>query len=121
MTTRGPRAGAAVWTLAVQFFVAQAVVQSAWTAPYSLAENYISDLGNTSCGPYAYSAEVSRYVCSPWHAWMNASFVALGLTIVVGAALVRGALPRGGRPRSGSRSSPSRGPGSSRSGCSRRT
>jgi hypothetical membrane protein len=88
------RAGALAWVLAVQFFVAQGVVQSAWTTPFSLAENYISDLGNTTCGP----SEVGRnvlYVCSPWHAWMNASFVLLGITILAGAVLTRRAFPPG--------------------------
>jgi hypothetical membrane protein len=88
------RIGALAWVLAIQFFVAQGVVQSAWTTPFSLAENYISDLGNTTCGP----SEVGRnvlYVCSPWHAWMNASFVLLGITILAGAVLTRRAFPPG--------------------------
>jgi hypothetical membrane protein len=84
------RTGAVVWICAVQFFVVQAVVQSAWTTPYSLSENFISDLGNTTCGPYPYESVV--YVCSPLHAWMNASFVLLGAIILVGAALVWRAL-----------------------------
>ena len=33
------------------------------------------------------------YVCSPWHTWMNASFILLGLIILVGAALVPTAFP----------------------------
>jgi hypothetical membrane protein len=86
MTDRTVRLGAIVWICAVQFFVAQAVVQAAWTTPYSLSENFISDLGNTACGPYAYESVV--YVCSPLHAWMNASFVLLGAIILVGVALV---------------------------------
>ena len=36
--------GAFAWILTVQFFVAQGVVQSAWTTPFSLAHNMISDL-----------------------------------------------------------------------------
>jgi hypothetical membrane protein len=87
------RLGAIVWTLSIQFFVAQIVVQSAWTTPFSLAHNYISDLGNTTCGPYP---EGSRtYVCSPWHAWMNASFILQGLIIVLGMVLVWRAFPVG--------------------------
>ena len=61
-----------VWIGAIQFFVAQVVVQSRWTTRYSLSINYISDLGNTTCGVYAASGQ---FVCSPWHAVMNASFV----------------------------------------------
>ena len=36
--------------------------------------NYISDLGNTACDPHPVGSNM--YVCSPWHAWMNASFIA---------------------------------------------
>jgi hypothetical membrane protein len=92
-TTRTVRFGAIVWLLAIQFFIAQIIVQSAWTTPFSLAENYISDLGNTTCEPYPVGS--SMYVCSPWHAAMNASFFALGIIIVVGAALVYRAFPAG--------------------------
>ena len=67
--------GAIVWMLAIQFFIAQIIVQSAWTTPFSLTANYISDLGNTTCGPYPVGS--SMYVCSPWHAGMNASFICL--------------------------------------------
>ena len=83
-----------VWIGAAQFFVAQAVVQSRWATPFSLATNFISDLGNTKCGPYP--AEVGSYVCSPWHALMNASFVLQGAIIIAGAALARPAFA--GRP-----------------------
>jgi hypothetical membrane protein len=85
--------GAFVWTLAVQFFVAQIVVQSAWVTPFSLTQNFISDLGNTSCGPYP--PDSGMYVCSPWHTWMNASFILLGVIILVGAMLVRTTFPPG--------------------------
>jgi hypothetical membrane protein len=87
------RLGAVVWICAVQFFVLQAVVQLGWTTPFSLMQNFISDLGNTSCGPYPPGS--GRYVCSPWHAWMNASFVLQGLIIAAGAVLVPQAFPRG--------------------------
>lgn len=87
------RLASIIWILAVQFFVAQAVVQSAWTTPFSLKENFISDLGNTTCGPYP--VDSNSYVCSPWHAWMNASFVLLGLIILSGVALGRSAFPPG--------------------------
>jgi hypothetical membrane protein len=90
---RALRLGAIVWLLAVQFFIAQAVVQSAWTTPFSLRQNFISDLGNTTCAPYPLDS--NSYVCSPWHAWMNASFIALGLTILFGGTLVRTAFPSG--------------------------
>jgi hypothetical membrane protein len=83
--------GACVWIFAVQFFVTQAVVQSAWVTPFSLTQNFISDLGNTTCGFYPKDSDM--YVCSPWHARMNASFILLGLTILIGGALLRSAFP----------------------------
>src|SRR5262245_10296100 len=85
--------GAIIWILAVQFFIAQAVVQAAWTTPFSLTQNFISDLGNTTCAPYPLDS--NSYVCSPWHALMNASFILLGLIILVGGVLVRTAFPPG--------------------------
>ena len=88
---RAVRLGSIVWILAIQFFVAQIVVQSAWVTPFSLMQNFISDLGNTICGPYP--AGSSNYVCSPWHVWMNLSFVALGLIILFGGALIHMSLP----------------------------
>lgn len=87
------RRGAIVWMLAIQFFIAQIIVQAAWTTSFSLTANYISDLGNTTCGPYPVGSNM--YVCSPWHAWMNASFIMLGVIILVGAALIYRAFPAG--------------------------
>ena len=81
------RAGAVAWILAAQFFAAQVVVGGAWPGPYSLTDRYISDLGNTACGPYP--AASSTIVCSPWHAWMNASFILLGVTMSAGGLLTR--------------------------------
>lgn len=92
-TERAGRVGAVVWMLAIQFFIAQVVVQLAWTTPFSLTENFISDLGNTTCGPYPLDSQM--YVCSPWHAGMNASFILLGLIILVGAALLNKTFPPG--------------------------
>ena len=87
------RRGAIVWILAIQFFIAQIIVQSAWTTPFSLTTNFISDLGNTACGSYPVGS--SNYVCSPWHAGMNASFTSLGLIILLGIALTWRAFPLG--------------------------
>jgi len=90
---RAIRLASLIWILAVQFFIAQVVVQLAWTTPFSLKQNFISDLGNTTCAPYP--PDSSSYVCSPWHACMNASFILLGLIILSGLALGRSAFPRG--------------------------
>src|SRR5229473_5466772 len=89
--------GALAWLLAVQFFVAQVVVASAWTTPFSLKTRYISDLGNTACGHYP--PRSSLIVCSPWHAGMNASFIIVGITMAVGAILARRAFEAGWRRR----------------------
>jgi len=87
--------GALAWLLAAQFFVAQVAVASAWTTPFSLKTRFISDLGNTACGPYPNPSSV--IVCSPWHAGMNASFVIVGITMAAGAILARSAFKTGWR------------------------
>ncbi|MEV7401874.1 DUF998 domain-containing protein [Streptomyces sp. NPDC091267] len=79
----------------VQFFVVQALVESAWARPYSWARNNISDLGNAQCA--LQSDPEPRYICSPSHDLMNVSFVALGVLLIVGAALTGGVLWRRGR------------------------
>jgi hypothetical membrane protein len=82
------RAGAWLWLSAVQFFAAQALAASAFTRPFSLRDDYISDLGNTAC---------TATICSPWHAVMNLSFIAIGITMASGAVLTRGAFSPGWR------------------------
>lgn len=81
-TDKYPFFGPAIWILSVQYYIIQIVVAKAWSVPYSLTHNTISDLGNTVCGMYA-----GRFVCSPLHGWMNASFLLLGSTMAVGALL----------------------------------
>ena len=84
--------GGACWVLTVVFFVGQAVAQAASTAPYSLRGSYISDLGNTACGPFAlgtYHADV----CSPLNGLMNATFVVSGLLSIAGPILTQRAWP----------------------------
>lgn len=82
-TDKYPLLGPLIWVLCVQYFAAQIVVASAWQTPFSLAKNVISDLGNTACGQYA-----GRYVCSPDHSLMNASFLMLGATMALGSLLI---------------------------------
>ena len=91
--------GGIAWIAAtLQYFAAQGVAATAWHPPYSWSGNYISDLGNTACGPFAVPHGASMYVCSPRHALMNGSFVVLGALFVTGTLLLRGAwhagLPR---------------------------
>lgn len=83
LTKRYPLAGPACWILSLQYFIVQFAAALAWTAPYSWFHNTISDLGNTACGIYS-----NRYVCSPLHVLMNASFILLGVTMVAGAVLI---------------------------------
>ena len=80
--------GAIAWILTLQFFLVQAIVQSAWTTPFSLAHNMISDLARETCGPL-HRAPGIEFACSPWHALMNASIIANGILIPLGAVLTR--------------------------------
>jgi hypothetical membrane protein len=82
-TDRYPLIGPSFWMLSLQYFVTQLVVAHAWTNHYSWAQNTISDLGNSACGTYG-----DRFVCSPLHDWMNASFILLGLSMIIGAVLI---------------------------------
>ncbi|HSX14752.1 MAG TPA: DUF998 domain-containing protein [Candidatus Saccharimonadales bacterium] len=82
-TDRFPFVGPIFWMVSFQYYLAQLIVAAAWTIPYSITINTISDLGNTVCGIYN-----GRYVCSPRHALMNVSFVTLGITMMIGAVLI---------------------------------
>jgi hypothetical membrane protein len=83
--------GAACWALSVAFFVDQAIAQAATTRPYSLATNFISDLGSTACEPAAAGAHLD--VCSPLHGLVNGTFIVVGLLHTVGAIATRRAWP----------------------------
>lgn len=85
--------GAAAWILSLQFFLVQGIVQAAWTTPFSLAHNMISDLARETCGPLARAPGI-EFACSPWHAIMNVSIIANGLLIPLGAWLTRRRWPR---------------------------
>lgn len=82
-TDRYPFVGPIMWMLSIQYFVVQIVVARAFLVQYSLANNTISDLGNTDCSLYS-----GRYVCSPLHSLMNASFITLGLFMMLGSLLI---------------------------------
>lgn len=70
--------GALLWVSTIQFYIVQLIVANAWVQPFSYTQNYISDLGNTLCTSFA---------CSPLYVTMNVSFIALGLSILIGALL----------------------------------
>ncbi|MGA2836223.1 MAG: DUF998 domain-containing protein [Acidimicrobiales bacterium] len=81
--------------LAILFFVAQVAVAYGWKSkngttgviaaghPYSFFANTISDLGET--GRFA---EPRPLMWSPYHLWMNLSFVLLGVVMIVGSPLM---------------------------------
>lgn len=62
--------------LSFAYVLAEMFTASAWSRPYSFAQDSISSLGVTSC-------EVDS--CSPMHDVMNSTFVALGVLTLVGA------------------------------------
>jgi hypothetical membrane protein len=82
-TDRYPLIGPAIWILSVQYFIIQIIAASAFRTAYSLRFNTISDLGNSVCGNYS-----GRYVCSPQHNLMNASFIVFGITMASGSLLI---------------------------------
>ena len=79
----------------VQYALAQVVAAWAWPTRYRWSANSISDLGNTACGGFSVPHGATSYVCSPWHAVMNASFVVSGLLLIVGVLLLRPWWPAG--------------------------
>jgi hypothetical membrane protein len=79
------RLGAGLWLFCFQFFVGEQIARLGWTGHYSMARNYISDLGAVRC-------DVSA-ACSSLHWVMNGSFMLQGLLIVFGAVLLRGFFP----------------------------
>src|SRR5580658_4184434 len=88
--------GAIFWILCLQYFAGEAISIMGWRGPYSLSENYISDLGAVSCGSTAEGLNgQTGALCSPLHAVMNTSFVLQGLLIVAGALCVRRMFPTG--------------------------
>ncbi len=84
------RWGAAAWIVGVlQYFVCQVVVAAQWKTSYSWTHNFISDLGNTACGPFALPHGPAAYVCSPAHTTMNVSFIVSGILAAAGMVLLR--------------------------------
>lgn len=75
--------GPLLWILGLQYLIIQIVAARAWQTSFSLANNTISDLGNTVCGDYS-----GRFVCSPLHNLMNLAFIVFGLTTLLGAWLI---------------------------------
>lgn len=77
------RLGPVLYVSSIQFFAVQIAVALRWSPPYSLSRDTISDLGNTACGTFN-----GRFVCSPLHGLMNASFIVLGVAMAAGSVLI---------------------------------
>jgi hypothetical membrane protein len=87
--------GAICWILALEYFIAQLIAQTAWPS-YRMSDYDVSALGVTTCGPFIDSIthESLGYMCSPLHAVMNTGFLLLGVLIMLGAFLTRSMWPR---------------------------
>lgn len=82
------RVGIATWILLSTYFIIEYIVIRATTAPYSLFQQPMSDLGVTSCGTKTY--ELAAYeICSPLHLLMNWTFTLTGIVIFVGAVFLQ--------------------------------
>ncbi|MFI6172837.1 DUF998 domain-containing protein [Nocardia sp. NPDC051052] len=92
------KTGAALLILTISYYIAELIVGNRWhdAHPYSWPDNMISDLGVPECfGDMAqYGASTPRYICSPWHAWMSAEFVLLGVLVLAAALLLAPLLPK---------------------------
>ncbi|MFD1388616.1 DUF998 domain-containing protein [Oceanobacillus oncorhynchi subsp. oncorhynchi] len=75
------------WIALSAYFIIEAVVIRATTAPYSFMKQPMSDLGVTACGTDTYVL-ASYAICSPYHWLMNWTFFLTGLAILTGAVLV---------------------------------
>jgi hypothetical membrane protein len=78
--------------LSLQVVPVELAVAFRWRRPYNFATDYISDLGNTGCRLVSRGGH--RYVCSPWHQAMNASFIVFGGLLIIGSVLLWQAWPR---------------------------
>lgn len=78
-----PKLGPILYLAGVQYFATQLLVGLFWLPPYNVSRDTISDLGNTACGAWN-----GHYVCSPLHDVMNGSFIVLGITMMLGSALI---------------------------------
>lgn len=80
--------GWAVVAGVLQQALVQVVVQWRSEAPYSMHDNFISDLGNSACGPLWLPPYA--YVCSPWWWLMDLSLLVYALAWLAAGRLFPG-------------------------------
>lgn len=81
------------WIALSLYFVIEAFVIRAATAPYSFLKQPMSDLGVTICGIETYPLAFYE-ICSPYHWLMNWTFFLTGLLIFAGAVLLHPLWPQ---------------------------
>lgn len=72
------------WLAVSAYFMIEAIVIHATTAPYDFLKQPMSDLGVTACGTDTYVLAFYD-ICSPYHWMMNWTFFLTGLAIFIGA------------------------------------
>lgn len=88
-STRPP---ATTWRLQGLYVVAEIVIGLQASSHYAFGDHTVSELGSTSCRVVDGSG---IDVCSPWHDAMNLTFVVFGLSLALGAWLLRRLRPAG--------------------------
>lgn len=83
---------ATTWALQGLYVVAEVVVGLKASPGYSFRDHTISELGSTSCRVLDGGTVP---VCSPWHTGMNVAFVLFGISLALGAWLLRRSRPPG--------------------------
>jgi hypothetical membrane protein len=101
VTRRHLRAGALCWLLTAHIVAVELVVAATWRARYDFSAYYISDLAATTCTATKYPDGVYRWVCSPLHPLMNASFIVVGALVLAGLVLTHRFWPFGALATSG--------------------
>lgn len=99
MTAEGARGGR-IWGLlwlisAVATFAVEAWAIFRSSVPYSIAEQAISDLGQTVCEPVTTYPDGPVDVCSPEHDVLNIVWIVTGLLIAIAAIALRHRLGSG--------------------------